>query len=135
MQTPARLSLCLCPTLNGYREVTLPERNPSLGSFLIQARVRWKKGLGWILRPGGNPKNLTRLGSSRGVPRNRGTNAGQDSVEESSEGSIGHFHPSLRLRRGGGEIGILKVVTYCHILGLLELTSFNRSNDAGKKLT
>ena len=76
VQTPARISLCLCPTLAGYGEVTLPERNPSLGSFLIRARVRWKNGLGWILRPGGHPKNLTRLGGSRGVPRNRGTNAG-----------------------------------------------------------
>ena len=75
VQTPARLSLCLCPTLARNGEVTHLERNPSLGSFLIRARVRWKDGLGWILRLGGHPKNLTRLGGSWGVPRNRGTNA------------------------------------------------------------
>ena len=63
---------------------------------------------------GATRRTLLALGVVGEFPGIEGRTRGRDSVGESGEGSLGHFCPSWRLRGGGGEIGILKVVTYCH---------------------
>ena len=61
--------------------MTLPDHNPSLGTLLLQARVRWKVGLRWILRPGGH------LGTALSL------------------GAIGEFLGVANERRGGNQSG------------------------------